>query len=173
MTTASANAFQALAPRRAPSPAQQLLNKANNGLPPADETEEEKEARLTREAEEVAALGRAIFENGGTGKAASGGDGEANGSIIPEAAAAALMSGNWADTDDEEEQLRQVRKRALRSGGTRGFLAHEAGQVNRRPLASVVDERRKKQKTRPSKLSHLFFFSVRYPSFAFQPKTEN
>ena len=108
MTTASANAFQALAPRRAPSPAEQLhINKANNGLSSADETEEEKEARLAREAEEVAALGRAIFANGGKGQAAGNG-GEANG-IIPEAAAAALMSGNWADTDDEEEQLRQVR----------------------------------------------------------------
>ena len=106
MTTASANAFQALAPRRAPSPAQQLL-KDNNGLPPADETEDEKEARLAREAEEVAALERAIFANGG-GKAAASNGGEANGSL-PEAAAAALMSGNWADTDDEEEQLRQVR----------------------------------------------------------------
>ncbi len=84
-------------------------------MPPADETEEEKEVRLAKEAAEVAALERAIFANGGRGtKAASGGGGDGNGDgdgangAIPEAAAAALMSGNWADTDDEEEQLRQV-----------------------------------------------------------------
>lgn len=119
MTTASANAFSALAPRRAPSPAQQLKAGGEGGvggspLPPADETEEEKEIRLAKEAAEVAALERAIFANGGRGtKAASGGsdengDGDGANGAIPEAAAAALMSGNWADTDDEEEQLRQV-----------------------------------------------------------------
>lgn len=103
MTTKNANAFQALAPRRAPSPAP---SKAPAAV--IDNVEEDEEARIAREAAEVAELERAIF-SGGANLGVGGGGAAGENQKLPEAAAAALMSGDWADTDEEEEQLRQVR----------------------------------------------------------------